>query len=308
MSRRPEAEGAAGEGGRPEGQRGEGGAEADGPGRQEEVLDRRVRPSRTSSSARTGGPNTGERPWRQATTITGISSKWSACHCTASRIFRRGLVALGPALAQPAVDRPGLAVEPGELVLHVGVAHHHELPALEVAAGRRLGRQLEHPQDGRRRRPGRGAGGGRPVVSPSLRPGACPGRRRALALTASPPRGRVGGQATGGDRYRLSSPVPGDWLSWLERCLHTAEVMGSSPVSPTTKAQVEALLCRAQQSTTGHLVRDLVRTRISAALGLAVARRPDRRLEPWRRAPVTTPATTRHPPPRSVIRTHGVTG
>ena len=25
---------------------------------------------------------------------------------------------------------------------------------------------------------------------------------------------------------------PGDWLSWLERCFHTAEVTGSNPVSP----------------------------------------------------------------------------
>ena len=29
------------------------------------------------------------------------------------------------------------------------------------------------------------------------------------------------------------SRAPGDWLRWLERCLHTAEVTGSSPVSPT---------------------------------------------------------------------------
>ena len=27
--------------------------------------------------------------------------------------------------------------------------------------------------------------------------------------------------------------LSGDWLSWLERCLHTAEVTGSNPVSPT---------------------------------------------------------------------------
>ncbi len=31
----------------------------------------------------------------------------------------------------------------------------------------------------------------------------------------------------------LSCPASGDWLSWLERCLHTAEVTGSNPVSPT---------------------------------------------------------------------------
>ena len=29
--------------------------------------------------------------------------------------------------------------------------------------------------------------------------------------------------------------LSGDWLSWLERCLHTAEVTGSNPVSPTLK-------------------------------------------------------------------------
>lgn len=33
---------------------------------------------------------------------------------------------------------------------------------------------------------------------------------------------------------------PGDWLSRLERRLHTAEVMGSSPVSPTGKEQSAA--------------------------------------------------------------------
>ena len=43
--------------------------------------------------------------------------------------------------------------------------------------------------------------------------------------------------------YRVASPgTKGDWLSWLERCLHTAEVMGSSPVSPTLKPQVRAHL------------------------------------------------------------------
>lgn len=26
----------------------------------------------------------------------------------------------------------------------------------------------------------------------------------------------------------------GDWLSWLERCVHIAEVTGSNPVSPTS--------------------------------------------------------------------------
>jgi hypothetical protein len=35
---------------------------------------------------------------------------------------------------------------------------------------------------------------------------------------------------------RLRSSAPGDWLRWLERCLHTAEVTGSSPVSPTRNA------------------------------------------------------------------------
>ena len=29
--------------------------------------------------------------------------------------------------------------------------------------------------------------------------------------------------------------LSGDWLSWLERCLHTAEVTGSNPVSPTPR-------------------------------------------------------------------------
>jgi hypothetical protein len=31
-----------------------------------------------------------------------------------------------------------------------------------------------------------------------------------------------------------SAATEGDWLSWLERVLHTDEVTGSSPVSPTT--------------------------------------------------------------------------
>ena len=34
--------------------------------------------------------------------------------------------------------------------------------------------------------------------------------------------------------HGIVSATEGDWLSWLERVLHTDEVTGSSPVSPTT--------------------------------------------------------------------------
>ena len=37
-----------------------------------------------------------------------------------------------------------------------------------------------------------------------------------------------------GDPACYSFAGAGDWLSWLERVLHTDEVTGSSPVSPTT--------------------------------------------------------------------------
>ena len=39
--------------------------------------------------------------------------------------------------------------------------------------------------------------------------------------------------------------LSGDWLSWLERCLHTAEVTGSNPVRPTTRQRpaLGPLLC-----------------------------------------------------------------
>ena len=40
---------------------------------------------------------------------------------------------------------------------------------------------------------------------------------------------------SGAANKTLLLPLPGDWLSWLERCLHTAEVTGSNPVSPTLK-------------------------------------------------------------------------
>ena len=33
--------------------------------------------------------------------------------------------------------------------------------------------------------------------------------------------------------------VTGNWLSWLERCFHTAEVTGSNPVLPTPQKTVE---------------------------------------------------------------------
>lgn len=34
-------------------------------------------------------------------------------------------------------------------------------------------------------------------------------------------------------RLAMLSSRKGVWLSWLERCLHTAEVTGSNPVTPT---------------------------------------------------------------------------
>ena len=40
---------------------------------------------------------------------------------------------------------------------------------------------------------------------------------------------------SGAANKTLLLPLPGDWLSWLERCLHTAEVTGSNPVSPTPR-------------------------------------------------------------------------
>ena len=57
-------------------------------------------------------------------------------------------VAAGPGAGEPAVEGPGLAVEPGELVLHVGVADDDELPVLGVAAGRRLHREAQQLEDG----------------------------------------------------------------------------------------------------------------------------------------------------------------
>ena len=74
--------------------------------------------------------------------------------------------------------------------------------------------------------------GGDPAPT-RTRVGAGDGRPR--TLRGGPDRGarhdpdRVG-RPRGG---RLGSRAPGDWLRWLERCLHTAEVTGSSPVSPT---------------------------------------------------------------------------
>lgn len=88
--------------------------------------------------------------------------------------------------------------------------------------------------------------------------GGCDGRRSSQGLCLRTPtgRGRVWmcsapagtsrfTRRCGCDRERvrvqrggwrgLQCPVPGVWLSWLERCLHTAEVTGSSPVTPTTR-------------------------------------------------------------------------
>lgn len=53
---------------------------------------------------------------------------------------------------------------------------------------------------------------------------------------------RAGGLARAKTRsYFQSHPrtgQKGDWLSWLERCFHTAEVTGSNPVSPTSQSEL----------------------------------------------------------------------
>ena len=71
------------------------------------------------------------------------------------------------------------------------------------------------------------------------RPGLCPLSGTALGTPArrtvvrrSAPNSRCG-------TVRYPRKTSGDWLSWLERCLHTAEVMGSSPVSPTRDRRSE---------------------------------------------------------------------
>ena len=51
----------------------------------------------------------------------------------------------------------------------------------------------------------------------------------------------------------LASRLAGVWLSWLERSLHTAEVTGSSPVTPTTDPQVRGHF-RSAPGSAGRLV------------------------------------------------------
>src|SRR5206468_3138532 len=98
------------------------------------------------------------------------------------------------------------------------------------------------PDRGRGPRRRRAAG---PLCRPALRfprLDRLPDRRRGLAppgADAAPP-GRSRTRLTGhaGIRQRLSSGAHGAISSAGERCLHTAEVEGSKPPSPTVKGLV----------------------------------------------------------------------
>src|ERR1700674_218541 len=48
---------------------------------------------------------------------------------------------------------------------------------------------------------------------------------------------------SGADTTAPARPATGAWLSWLERSLHTAEVVGSSPAAPTNKDPGQGVFC-----------------------------------------------------------------
>ena len=60
--------------------------------------------------------------------------------------------------------------------------------------------------------------------------------------------------------------VSGDWHSWLARCLHTAEVVGSNPASPTHRATVSE---GSRPSDTGDMYSDRFGPRLRSG-GLAL--------------------------------------
>ena len=86
-----------------------------------------------------------------------------------------------------------------------------------------------------RRRHARRPAGGRPPARRRRRP-PLPAAARAGPRPSTPSRPATAELSEG--RHYAPRSLRGVWLSWLERCLHTAEVTGSSPVTPTEFRQV----------------------------------------------------------------------
>ncbi len=137
----------AGQSHRPERQRSECGAEADGPGAEQEVLHRGE--DRAVVARRPDGGY--DRACATEARHHDHRDLFEVICLPLNRVENalQLVVGPGPTPVDPVVHRPGLTVQPGELVLHVGIPHDDELPRLEIATARGLHRELEEAADGR---------------------------------------------------------------------------------------------------------------------------------------------------------------